>query len=318
MHPPARTPPIERCPVPELTERAIRELRRDGRASFSDIARRLGTSRAQVTGRLTPLLESGQLKILAVAHPRLLGLDYVSHLLVKTVGNSAPVIRQLEGIPALVFTAEIAGEYQLSVELHNRSLEELQQSLRELRAIPGVREVLVHLYEQQLHTFFLGEELGRTLPALDSTDLTLLGYLQRDGRASFRELSDASGLSVSGCRLRVNRMLEGGVMQIGVVRHLISGLNQFAFGFGFTLSGSDEKLVETIRAEAGLEFLVRTVGRFDFIATIVFTATENMKQFLDRAWSAPHVERVEAWMHVSVPLERFHQSTQRVAQLQRE
>lgn len=302
--------------MPELTERAIQELRPNGRASFSDIARRLCTSRSQVTGRLAPLLESGELKVLAVVHPRLLGLDYVSHLLVGTTGPLEPIVRELEQIPTLVFITEIVGEYQLVVELHNRSLEELQDSLQAMRAIPGVRDILAHLYEQQLNTYFVGEEPGRALHTLDSTDLILLGSLQRDGRASFRELSEATGLSVSGCRLRVNRMLETGVMQIGVVRHQLGTSNQLTFGFGFSLTGPEDELVETIRAEMGLEFLVRTVGRFEFIATIVFKTPEGMKRFLTRVRAAEHVATVEGWMHVSVLLERFDQSTQRIAQLQ--
>ena len=62
------------------------------------------------------------------------------------------------------------------------------------------------------------------MPPLDPVDHRLIEALQRDGRASYADLATLSGLSPAATRLRVQRLLDAGVVQVvGVTDPLALG-----------------------------------------------------------------------------------------------
>ena len=237
-----------------ITEQALALLRRDGRSSFSDLARRLDTTRANIARRIGPLLDSGQLRVVAAIHPRLLGLDVLAHVSIRAEGDVAALAGAVAELDSPVFVSEVSGSYQIIAELHTADLSGLHRDIRHLRALPGVLEVQVLLYERMLKSFFLGEEPGLAAPTLDEIDLQIMEELQEDGRLGFADLGERVGLSLSSCRSRVNRLIESGAMQIGAIMQrsddTTSGL---PFGFGFHLTGDDGELVALLRAHPGCE-----------------------------------------------------------------
>jgi DNA-binding Lrp family transcriptional regulator len=299
--------------VDEITEGAIALLRRDGRTSFSDLARQLGTTRANITRRIAPMLDDGSLRVIAAVHPRLLGLDVLAHLMVRAEGDIKALAQRIAQIEATVFISEITGPMQLVIELHTTSLSELQTAVRAVRAMPGVHEVAVMLYERMLRSFFLGEE-PRLIPhSLDEVDLQIMELLQDDGRLGYAELSEQVGLSISGCRIRVTRLIEAGAMQIGaVVRREKADAEGLAFGFGIVLDGDDADALELLLAEPALEFLARGVGRYDMVATITFPGLAEFTDLLGRLRTTPGVRQADQWMHARIHQERYQNSLHRI------
>lgn len=288
-------------------------LRRDGRSSFSDLARRLGTTRANIARRVAPMLESGQLRVVAAVHPRLLGLNVLAHLAVRAEGDIARLADALGQLDSPVFISEVSGPYQLVAELHTSDLGELQREVRQIRALPGVVDVHVILYERMLKSFFLGEEPDLISPTLDEVDLQLMELLQTDGRMGLAELGEQVGLSVSGCRTRINRLIETGAMQIGaIMRRDITDDAGLPFGFGFTVAADDDELVDFLQAQPAIEFLARTVGRFDVVATISFASLREFNDLLARVRALSGVRVAEHWLHVRVRQERYQHSLHRI------
>ena len=61
-------------------------------------------------------------------------------------------------------------------------------------------------------------------PSLDDIDRQLIGALQKDGRASYADLATLVGLSAPATRMRVQRLLDAGVVQVvGVTNPLALG-----------------------------------------------------------------------------------------------
>lgn len=308
-----RTVPRYGGAVDETTEGAIALLRRDGRASYSDLARRLGTTRANVARRIAPMLEDGSLRVIAAVHPRLLGLDVLAHLMVRAEGDIYELARRIAQIDATVFISEITGPMQLVIEAHLTTLSELQGVVRKVRAMPGVNEVEVMLYERMLRSFFLGEEPRLFAHSLDEVDLQIMELLQVDGRLGYAEMSEQVGLSISGCRTRLTRLIDSGAMQIGaVVRRERADAEGLAFGFGVVLHGGDTPALELLLAEPMLEFLACGVGRYDLVATITFRALDDFTDLLRRLRSASGVKAVNEWMHARVHEERYQNSLNRI------
>lgn len=299
--------------VDEITEQAVALLRRDGRASFSDIARHIGTTRVNVARRISPMLEDGSLRIVAAVHPRVLGLDVLAHLMVRAGGSIPDLARELARIEAAVFISEITGPNQLVVELHLTTLAELKTVVRAVRAMSQVHEVTVMLYERMLRNFFLGEEPQLYPHALDDVDLQIMELLQQDGRLGYSEMSEQVGLSMSGCRVRVARLIDMGVMQIGaIMRRQQADAEVLSFGFGIVLDGDDAPVLQLLLAEPMLEFLAAGVGRYDLVATDTFRSRADFTGFLENLRDTPGVRHVDEWMHAHVRVERYQDSLNRI------
>ncbi len=287
----------------DLTAQMIAILRRNGRASYSEIARELGTNRDYVANRINPLIEAGKLRIVASVHPRILGLTTSAHLAIKATGNIQNVTDALEKFDAPVLISVVAGAFQIVVELQLRSLTELKREVSAIRAIDGVREVYVHLYERIVRSVFLGSE-PESLAQFDETDVNIVNRLLHDGRASFADIAQVVGLSVSGCRTRVQRLIESGVVQIGAIKQRSDMTHDLVFGMG-VIAHDCRPAIDEFAATRGLEFIARTVGRFDLIATVEFDSLRDFNTLVSRLRSLPSVEYCEQWLHVRIVRERY-------------
>tara|TARA_R110002020_G_scaffold152794_3_gene330805 strand:- start:21234 stop:22178 length:945 start_codon:yes stop_codon:yes gene_type:complete len=298
--------------VDQITEQSFAILRQDGRTSFSDIARQLDTNRASVAKRINPLLQSGDIRIIAAVHPRLLGLHVLAHLSIQTEGDAGGLAERICQLNSPVFVSERTGKYQLISELHTTTMAELHEEIRAIRSLPGVVDVQVLVYERTLKSFFLGEEPELADLPIDAIDLKLMELLQHDGRMGYAELADAVDLSISGCRTRINRLTETGAMRIGLMRQRTDMTSHLTFGFGFITHGDMEPIFDLISAQAGVEFMARTIGRFDFVSTISFPTLNEFNGFVAALRAIDEVTSLETWLHARIHKERYQHSLHRI------
>jgi len=291
------------------TEQMVAILRRDGRASYSEIARELNTNREFVASRINPLLESGKLRIIAAVHPRVLGLNLGAHLSIRVGGDVHRVLDAICALQTPDFVSVVVGPFQLAVELQLRSLTELRQEISNIRSIAGVREVQVLLYERIMRSFFDGPEPDVLAEQLDAIDVAIIKRLADDGRANFAGVAEAVGLSLSGCRTRVQRLVEANIMHICAIKQRTEMTNEFLFGVGANTHGDDGEVIELLGAQPGLEFLSRTVGRFDLKATIAFESLAQFYGLVSTLRSLPSVTDCEQWLHVSLLREESYRQT---------
>jgi DNA-binding Lrp family transcriptional regulator len=297
--------------VNDLTAQMIAILRRNGRASYSEIARELGTNRDYVASRINPLIETGKLRIVAGVHPRVLGLTTSAHLSIRADGNLQGVIEALETFEDPVLISLVTGAFQIVVELQLRSLTELRQQVSAIRAISGIREIYVHIYERILSSFFLGAEPD-SHTHLDDIDINIVNRLLRDGRANFAEIAEVVGLSVSGCRTRVQRLLESGVVQIGAIKQRSDMTNDLLFGIGVSAHDDCREAIAAISASSGLEFIARTVGRFDLLATVEFNSLRDFNVLIAHLRALPSVDYCEQWLHVRIVREQYFRAVTQI------
>jgi DNA-binding Lrp family transcriptional regulator len=288
-----------------LTKKIIGVLRRDGRASYSDIARELSTTRDSVAARVNPLFNSGELRVIAAPHPRVLGLTVTAHLSIKVRGNAMRVVEQLEKLESLVLITVVVGAFQIVAETDVRDMAELQQQVSMIRTTENITEVQVLIYERVLSSFFMGPAPVSGKLDFDEVDVAIIRRLQHNGRASYADLADHVGLSLSGCRVRLQRLLETGVVQIGAIPRRSDDTLDLVFGIGINIRGKPDAAVQTLKAAAGLEFIASTVGRFDLVATVSFTSVREFNQLIASILRLPHVSYCEQWLHAQLVRERY-------------
>ncbi len=288
-----------------LDERLIRLLQADGRASFSDLSKQLGVTRSTVTAKVNELLSTGELRIVAAVHPRLLGLTAVAHVSIQLSGSAQAALDTLAGMDGAVFASVTTGKYGAVAELRLPTMERLYEDIETLRFADGVAAVDVLMYKDVVRSLFLGQEPPDPGLELDHTDLLLMGELQADGRLGFEALGEKVGLSASAARVRVLRLLEARVMQIGPILSRSGSSQSLAFGFGISTSSGTGEAIDFLAATEGVEFIATCFGRYDLVATVGVASPDEMHGILDRLRALDSVAGAESWLHLKIVQERY-------------
>jgi DNA-binding Lrp family transcriptional regulator len=120
--------------------RLIAELRRDGRAALSDLAARLGMSRATVRARMERLVARGEVAgFTVVTRADVAQAPVRALMLIGIEGRGAErIMARLAGLPAVQAVHSTNGKWDLIAELAGQTLEELDAVIFRVREIEGV------------------------------------------------------------------------------------------------------------------------------------------------------------------------------------
>lgn len=124
----------------EVDQRLIAELRRDGRAALSDLAERLGLSRATVRSRMERLAARGEIAGFTVLTRSDVAEAPVRALMMIGIEGRGgeKVMARLAGIPAVMAVHSTNGKWDLIAELATQTLLELDDVIHRIRALEGV------------------------------------------------------------------------------------------------------------------------------------------------------------------------------------
>lgn len=124
----------------EMDQRLIAELRRDGRAALSDMADRLGLSRATVRSRMERLAAKGEIAGFTVLTRSDVTEAPVRGLMMIGIEGRGgeKVMARLAGIPAVMAVHSTNGKWDLIAELATQTLLELDEVIHRIRSIDGV------------------------------------------------------------------------------------------------------------------------------------------------------------------------------------
>ncbi|MBU4528865.1 MAG: Lrp/AsnC family transcriptional regulator [Hoeflea sp.] len=132
----------------DIDIRLIAELRRDGRASISDLATRLKLARATVRSRIERLMASGEIAGFTVLTRADVSAAPVRGLtLIGIEGRGTErIIALLQGMPAVQVVHSTNGRWDLIVELATDTLQELDDTLVRIRRFEGITSSETNLY----------------------------------------------------------------------------------------------------------------------------------------------------------------------------
>jgi DNA-binding Lrp family transcriptional regulator len=124
----------------ETDQALIAALRRDGRASFSDLAAQLGLARATVTARMERLSARGEIQGFTVITRGDLTASPVRGLMMIAIEGRGTerIIARLSGLPEVTAVHSTNGRWDLIAEIGTRTLEELDAVLMKVRGYEGV------------------------------------------------------------------------------------------------------------------------------------------------------------------------------------
>ncbi len=124
----------------DVDQRLLAELRRDGRASLSDLGERLDLSRATVRARMERLTARGEIAGFTVLTRSNVTAAAVRGLMMIGIEGrgTEKITARLTGIPAVLAVHSTNGKWDLIAELAAQTLQELDEVLGMIRKLDGV------------------------------------------------------------------------------------------------------------------------------------------------------------------------------------
>lgn len=132
----------------DLDIKLISALRRDGRASISELAGRLKVARATVRSRIERLVSSGEIAgftVLTKADVTAAPVRALTLICIEGRGTER-IIAHLQGMPAVQAVHSTNGRWDLIIELATETLQELDDVLVRIRRFDGITSSETNLF----------------------------------------------------------------------------------------------------------------------------------------------------------------------------
>jgi DNA-binding Lrp family transcriptional regulator len=301
-----------------LDTQLLHALQLDGRAPFSLIADVLAVSDQTIARRYSRLHEAGLLRVRGLSNPDRLRENRWMVRVQCTPNAAAAAADALARRADTSWISLTAGGTEIVCAVRTGSGEHDNRLL--LQTLPRNRFVVSMVAHCILHTFFgdaaslinktgvlSARQVERLQPApptpaagsthvsLSEVDHRLLGVLQDDGRATFAELSAATGASQTTVRRRMAELRANGTLYFDVdFDQVLLDLHVRAM---IWLSVAPSRLAEAGEALAvhpEAAFVAATTGASNLYASVLCPDTAALYTYLTtRIAQLPGVERVE-------------------------
>ena len=147
-------------------------------------------------------------------------------------------------------------------------------------------------------------------PLLDDLSKAIIEQLQEDGRRAYATIGKAVGLSEAAVRQRVQRLVEGGIVQIVAVTDPVQvGFTRQAM-IGIKAEGDLEALADWLAAIAEVDYVVITAGGFDVLAEVVCEDDDHLLEVLNHKIRAlPGVRATETFVYLKLRKQLYNWGT---------
>jgi DNA-binding Lrp family transcriptional regulator len=284
----------------ELDRRIAAALQVNGRTSWLQIARVVGSSESTVARRAQRMIESRKIRVVAIADPVRCGFGYWVLLQIKCeVGEATRVAHTLAERPDVRYLALVTGPFDIVIELIVPSPRYLAQVLlEELPKVGGIKETTTRMVLRNFKMAYdwsrgllgdSGHDLDRydkasettdTSYVLDEVDLRLYELLLEDGRRSFSELAAIVGVSESMVRRRVDSLWERGCIRFAtLIEPALLGYNAECICWVRVDLSQLEQTAKTLAARREVRYLSATIDFSDLIGEVVLPSQDDLYEF---------------------------------------
>ena len=120
----------------------------------------------------------------------------------------------------------------------------------------------------------------RGVANLDDVSKAIIEQLQQDGRRSYAAIGKVVGLSEAAVRQRVQRLVDGGVMQVvAVTDPLQLGFARQAM-VGVRVTGPLDAVADKLAALDEIDYVVVTAGTYDLLVEVVCESDEHLLELI--------------------------------------
>jgi len=154
-----------------------------------------------------------------------------------------------------------------------------------------------------------GNGSGQARVLLDDISKEIIEQLQQDGRRSYAAIGKAVGLSEAAVRQRVQRLIDGGAMQIvAVTDPMTLGFRRQSM-IGVRSSGDLERVADQLAAMDEIDYVVIIAGSFDLLIEVVCEDDDQLLEILSRVRSIPSVTATETFVYLKLRKQTYSWGT---------
>jgi Lrp/AsnC family transcriptional regulator for asnA, asnC and gidA len=145
---------------------------------------------------------------------------------------------------------------------------------------------------------------------LDDVSKAIIEQLQSDGRKSYAEIGKAVGLSEAAVRQRVQKLTEGGVMQVVAVTDPMQlGFTRQAM-IGVRVTGDTMRVASLIGEIDAVDYVVLTAGSYDILAEVVCESDDDLIDLLNtRIRTIEGVQQTETFVYLRLMKQQYNWGT---------
>jgi Lrp/AsnC family transcriptional regulator, regulator for asnA, asnC and gidA len=144
---------------------------------------------------------------------------------------------------------------------------------------------------------------------LDEVSKQIVEQLQQDGRRSYASIGKAVGLSEAAVRQRVQRLIEGGAMQIvAVTDPMTLGFRRQTM-IGVRCGGDLDRVADDLAGMQEIDYVVITAGSFDLLIEVVCEDDDQLLEILGRIRSIPSVTTTETFVYLKLRKQTYSWGT---------
>jgi len=146
----------------------------------------------------------------------------------------------------------------------------------------------------------------RSRPPLDDVSKAIIEQLQQDGRRSYAAIGKVVGLSEAAVRQRVQRLIDGGIMQVvAVTDPLELGFARQAM-IGIRVRGPLDEVADQLARLEEVDYVVITAGSFDLLAEAVCESDEHLLNLIsEKIRTIAGVESTETFMYLKLKKQTY-------------
>lgn len=295
--------------IDRLDRQIIHALQCDGRASFSRIAEVLGSSEQTVARRFRRLREAGVVHVVAIPETDRAGLGWMIRIQLQPASATsfAELISRRDDVSWVSMTA---GGTEVVCAIRPRTREERDRML--LDRLPRTAQVIAMESLALMRPFVTttsewgayGDPLtieqaqalapdgstrsrrstgGVDVAALGSepTDAKLLTALRRDGRASYADLAQATGLTAAQAARRFEALVDSGRIYLDIdIAHELLGFPVAAMLWITVAPGDLERVGSVIAEHAATAFVAAVTGNANLFAGVRFRDVDELYAYV--------------------------------------
>lgn len=141
---------------------------------------------------------------------------------------------------------------------------------------------------------------------LDVADRRIIESLQRDGRRPYGTIAEEVGLSEAAVRRRVQRLRDGGAIEIvGITDPLQLGFHREAM-LGVRVHGDVRTVANEIAAIDEAIYVVLTAGSFDILVELIAVDDDHLVHILnDQIRAVEGVTEVETFVYLKLAKQTY-------------
>jgi Lrp/AsnC family transcriptional regulator, regulator for asnA, asnC and gidA len=154
-----------------------------------------------------------------------------------------------------------------------------------------------------------GNGSGPVRLLLDAISKEIIEQLQQDGRRSYAAIGKAVGLSEAAVRQRVQRLIDGGAMQIvAVTDPMTLGFRRQTM-IGLRCSGDLGRVADQLASMPEIDYVVITAGSFDLLIEVVCEDDDQLLEILSQVRTIPSVTTTETFVYLKLRKQSYSWGT---------